>query len=323
MSVVQSPTPLVSVITPTYNRPEYLKLALESAVAQSYSNIEIIVSDNCSPQNIQALVESFNDSRIRYSRNAKNLGMIANTLKAFKMAQGKYVACLLDDDLWESDFLAKLVPPLEANANLALAFCDHYVIKGDGSIDHETTQRYSQVYNRVNLKEGTYQPFSKLALVDGAVSTATSAVMRRDAIAWDTIPLEVEGSWDVYLNYLFSRSGKAAYYKAERLTSYREHELTDTMQSGSRNYQSKIRKAKGDIFCYEQFMADERLVELKPYFKQRWAHLNTTLGVGLMRAAQLKEARSCFWRSLQEKFSLRTVAALFLSFTPSTIAAKF
>ena len=58
--------PLVSIITPTYNRPEYLKVALESAVGQTYRNIEIIVSDNCSLENPQAIVESFNDARIRF-----------------------------------------------------------------------------------------------------------------------------------------------------------------------------------------------------------------------------------------------------------------
>ena len=93
--------PLVSIITPTYNRPEYLKAALTSAVQQTYQNIEIIVSDNCSPENPQPLIESFKDSRIRFFRNQSNLGMFANTMNAFKKAQGKYVACLLDDDIWE------------------------------------------------------------------------------------------------------------------------------------------------------------------------------------------------------------------------------
>ena len=52
--------PLVSVIIPTYNRLEYLKEAINSAIKQTYQNIEIIVCDNCSSQNPQFLVESFN-----------------------------------------------------------------------------------------------------------------------------------------------------------------------------------------------------------------------------------------------------------------------
>ncbi|MEA5571604.1 glycosyltransferase family 2 protein [Calothrix sp. UHCC 0171] len=315
--------PLVSIITPTYNRLGYLKEALASAVNQTYRNIEVIVSDNCSPENPQALVESFADSRIRFSRNETNIGMFANTFKAFQMARGKYVAALLDDDVWEPDFLEKLIPPLEAHPDLSVAFCDHYIIDAQGVIDDKATQEYSSVYKRSDLQEGIYQPFYRLALVDNAVSTATAAVIRHDAIAWDKIPAEVGGSWDIYLNYLCCRSGAGAYYYPAKLTRYRSHENTDTNQSGSANYQAKIRKAKADIFCYEQFMADENLQELRSHFQERWGHINTTLGIGLLRAKLPQEARPYFWRSLNHSFSWRTIAGLLLSFTSTKVTAKF
>jgi glycosyltransferase involved in cell wall biosynthesis len=318
--------PLVSVITPTYNRPAYLKEALSSAVRQTYQNIEIVVSDNCSPQNIQALVESFGDSRIRFSRNETNLGMIANTLKAFKMAKGKYVACLLDDDMWEEDYLAKLVPLLEANSNLALAFCDHYIMKANGEIDYAASENCSRDFKRAYLKEGVYQPFWKIGLVDGSIATAMATVIRRDIIDWDSIPHEVGGSWDVYLTYLCGCSGLGAYYYPEKLTRYREHEQTETMLNGSRNrkdVQVKIGKSLADVFCYEQFMKDERLQEFKPYFQQRWAHINTTVGVAFLRAEKIDQARSYFWRSLKQNFNLRAVAALLLSFSPAWLASRF
>ncbi len=319
----QNNQPLVSIITPTYNRPEYLKAALSSAVQQTYQNIEIIVSDNCSPQNPQSLIDSFGDSRIRFFRNQSNLGMFANTMSAFKKARGKYVASLLDDDMWEKDFLAKLVPALESNSNLALAFCDHYIIKGDGKIDEIATEKCSHFYKRSNLKEGTYQPFYKLGLIDRSVSSATAALIRREIIDWDNIPSEVDGSWDIYLNYLCCRSGKGAYYYPEKLTRYREHEQTDTMQSGRSNFKAKIRKAKADLFCYEQFMKDEELKLLYPYFQKKWGHTCTNLGIGLMRGENLREARIRFWHSLRQHFSLRTIVALILSFVPPKIAAKF
>jgi glycosyltransferase involved in cell wall biosynthesis len=315
--------PLVSVITPTYNRPEYLKEALTSAVRQKYKNIEIIVSDNCSPQNIQEIIDSFGDSRIRYSRNETNLGMFPNTIKTFKMAQGKYVACLLDDDMWEEEFLEKLVPILEANPNLALAFSDHYIMDAKSEINLAASNHCSRFYKRAYLKEGIYQPFYKLGLIDKAVPTAMSAVIRRNIIDWDRIPQEVGPSWDIYLTYLCCNSGLGAYYYPERLTRYREHELTATMLSGRRNVKSKISKAEAELYCYEQFMKDEALKELQPYFQQQWAHVSTTLGVGLMRAENINQARYHFWRSLQQKFSFRTIAALLLSLTPPKIAAKF
>jgi glycosyltransferase involved in cell wall biosynthesis len=315
--------PLVSVITPTYNRLDYLKQALTSAVGQTYQNIEIIVCDNYSLEDPRSLVESFADSRIVFSRNSENIGMIANTLKAFRMAKGKYVACLLDDDMWEADFLAKLIPHLEANSNLALAFSDHHVIRADGSFDVATADECSQFYKRSELPEGIYQPFDKLGLVDKAIPTAMCAVIRRDIIDWENFPVEVGGSWDLYITYLCHCSGLGAYYYPERLTRYREHENTETMQSGSRNYQTKIRKAEGDLFCYEKFLADETLKHLHPYFRERWAHIKITLGIGLIRAKKLPEARQHLWRSLQQRFSLRGVIGLILSFTNPALASKF
>ncbi|NJL62993.1 MAG: glycosyltransferase family 2 protein [Methylacidiphilales bacterium] len=320
---IEQQQPLVSVITPTYNRPDYLKDALSSATKQTYQNIEIIVSDNCSPENPQTIVESFNDSRIRFSRNESNLGMLTNTLKAFKMARGKYIACLLDDDMWEPDFLAKLVPPLEANPDLTLAFCDHYMMNAAGEINITATEECTRIYKRENLKQGTYQPFGLNALVQQSVSPAIAAVIRRDIIDWDEFSPEIAGMWDVYLAYLCCRTGKGAYYYPERLTRYREHEQTETMQSGSRNIEAKIRKAKSEIFCYGKFLQDQNLKEFHQFFQQKWLHAHTTLGVGLMRDRQVKQARTYLWQALrQQKFNLRTLVALGISYSPPKLSNR-
>jgi glycosyltransferase involved in cell wall biosynthesis len=316
-------TPLVSIITPTYNRLEYLKEAIASALAQTHGNFEIIVSDNHSSENPQSMVEAFADSRIRFFRHDRNIGMIPNLLYCFQQAQGKYLAILLDDDIWEPDFLAQLVPPLEADDDLVLTFCDHSVINAAGELDPIATQHYSEIFHRANLAPGIHQPFYQLAMVDAAVSTATSAVMRRSLINWQHIPPEVGGALDSYLRYLYCREGWAAYYVPNKLTRYREHEMTDTAQSGRQNAASKVRKARGEVFCYERFLEDERLQEFHPYFRQKLAHWLTTLGIGLMREQQAQDARPHIWRSLQHQLHWRTAIAFILSFSPATLASRF
>ncbi len=316
--------PLVSVIIPTYNRPAYLKEAIKSAVGQTYQNIEVLVSDNHSPENPQAIVESFQDSRIRFWRNETNIGMFANAMNTFKKARGKYVASLNDDDVWNEDFLEKLVPHLEANPDLALAFCDHYVIDSSGVIDYSATERSTRLWKRHQLKEGIYQPFYEVGLVNASVPSAVAAVIRNDVVDWGNIPPEIEHKWDLYVTYLCCRKGLGAYYCPERLTRYREHTQSDTANGGRRDIEAKIRKAKVEIFCWERFMEDEYLQELKPYFRQKWAQENTTLGIGLMRLRQLEVARPYFLRAMKEqRFNLRTMAALMFSFTPPTIASRF
>ena len=314
---------LVSVIIPTYNRPVYLKQAIKSAVDQTYRNIEIIVSDNCSPENPQAIVEVFQDSRIQFWRNATNLGAFTNTMNAFKKARGKYVANLGDDDIWEEDFLEKLVHHLEANPDLAIAFCDHYIMDENGTINYPATENCSQLNNRTQLKEGVYQPFCKLSIVDGAVSPGAAAVIRKDVVEWDKIPPEVGVAWDMYMNYLCCRSGLGAYYCPERLTRYREHSQSDTMFYAKKDVKKNVAKAKMLIFCYERFMEDERLQELKPYFKQKLAHATTTLGIALLRGEQVTEARPYFWSALSQNLNLRAIAALVLSFAPQSLASRF
>ncbi|MEH2219964.1 MULTISPECIES: glycosyltransferase family 2 protein [unclassified Nostoc] len=315
--------PLVSVIIPTYNRPDYLKQAIASAIKQTYQNIEIIVSDNCSPENPQALVASFGDSRIRFWRHEQNVGMLANQQHAFKMAQGKYVASLHDDDMWNEDFLAKLVPSLEANSELIIAFCDQYIIDVDSIINNIGTEENTRGYKRDKLAKGIHQPFYKIGLVDKSIPTAASCVIRNNVVDWDSIPPEVGGMWDLYLTYLCCISGYGAYYYPERLTRYRAHEQTDTMLSGSRDVQAKIRKAKSEMFCYKVFMEDPRLQQFRAYFQQKWLEANTTLGIGLLRSQQIAVARPYFWQALtKQKFNARTLVALSLSFTPQFLANK-
>lgn len=312
--------PLISVIIPTYNRPIYLVDAIASAVNQTYQNIEIIVSDDCSVENPQSIVDSFKDSRIRFRRNSSNLGVALNVPSAIQEAQGEYIATLNDDDVWHKDFLAKLVPPLQADPNLVLAFCDYYMINPDGTIDHQFTEKRTKQEKRNQLQEGFYQPFWEIGLVNQSIFLASAAVVRKDAVAWSQLS-EAGIFWDYYAIYLASRSGRGAYYCPQRLSHYRSS--PDSLLK-SPNPQAKIRQGRAGSFCHSIFIEDPLLQEFRPFFRQQWAKANTTIGVGLMRANQLKEARPYLWNAFkQQKLSLRTLAALTISFTPPSIASRF
>lgn len=312
--------PLVSVIIPTYNRPAYLRDAIASVLHQTYPHLEIIVSDDGSRENPQAIVESFHDPRIRFRRNATNLGIGLNATYAFQMAQGKYVASLNDDDLWHPDFLATLVPPLEANPDLVLSFCDHYIIDADGTINQPATEASTQRWHRHQLTAGEYRPFIQLGLVDQAVYAASAAVIRKQAVDWPQLH-EAGVFWDYYLVYLACRSGQGAYYCPDRLSLYRVHPQSETTLSGNRDIQAKIRKGKAAIFCHNRFQADPNLREFHSYFQRQWAYASTTLGIGLLRANQPLAARSYFLKALQvQKFDGRAIAGLLLSLIPPLLA---
>lgn len=92
--------PLVSAIIPTYNRANLIGRAIESAIAQSYSNLEIMVVDDASKDNTQEVINTIKDPRIRYIRHQTNCGGAAARNTGIDAATGEYVAFLDSDDFW-------------------------------------------------------------------------------------------------------------------------------------------------------------------------------------------------------------------------------
>lgn len=90
--------PYFSICIPTYNRGLMLKKAIESVLAQSFNNYEIIVSDDASFEKIQEIVFSFNDKRIKYSRSQHNLGLYSNHNRCVQMATSNKIIFLHTDD---------------------------------------------------------------------------------------------------------------------------------------------------------------------------------------------------------------------------------
>jgi len=277
--------PLVSVIIPTYNRPDYLREALYSAVQQTYSNLEIIVSDDAGSSENWMVANSFNDPRVRYRRNETNLGILGNNLAAFRETQGKYVVDLNDDDAWEPHFLSTLVPYLEADPDLVVAFADHFVMDEHSIIQPEVTEQNTRRWHRDRITPGVHKPFHQLSLVYKSVPIVMAAVIRRDAIEWNDFPAEVGPVYDYWLNYLASRTGHGAYYHPERLTRYRFHD-------GSESSTGRMRVHKGQIYCFSRFIEDERLKEFRSHFQWEYGRAHLNLAAALIQAGQATEARS-------------------------------
>jgi glycosyltransferase involved in cell wall biosynthesis len=127
---------LVSIGLPTYNRPSLLRSALEIISSQTYTNLEIIISDNASPDlKVKEIAEEFEvrDPRIKYYRREQNSGVIANAEFVLKQSRGEYFAWYSDDDWRSPEFIDILVEELEKNKDINLAFCDYREVSEDGS----------------------------------------------------------------------------------------------------------------------------------------------------------------------------------------------
>lgn len=127
---------LVSIGLPTYNRPEALRRCLEMISAQTYKNLEVIVSDNASEDaGVKEIAEDFarKDPRIKYFRQERNLGLLVNTEFVLQKAAGEYFTWISDDDWRSPEFIELLVAELEKRADINLAFCDYHEVHDDGS----------------------------------------------------------------------------------------------------------------------------------------------------------------------------------------------
>jgi glycosyltransferase involved in cell wall biosynthesis len=115
--------PKVSVCIPTYNHAHFLKDAVESVLAQTCEDFELIVVDNCSTDNTRGLVAGYasSDCRIAYFCNETNVGPQENLNRCLKHASGEYVKILCADDLLEPTCLAESVRALEAGPGVVLA----------------------------------------------------------------------------------------------------------------------------------------------------------------------------------------------------------
>jgi glycosyltransferase involved in cell wall biosynthesis len=90
--------PKLSICIPTYNRALYLRRCLQSVLSTKDNDIEVIVQDNCSPDNTEEIVNCFGDSRVKYYKNPKNIGGVLNAISIIEKANGDFIFFLTDDD---------------------------------------------------------------------------------------------------------------------------------------------------------------------------------------------------------------------------------
>lgn len=128
-------TPRISIGLPVYNAEKYLRCALDSILSQTFTDFELIISDNASTDSTPEICEQYAniDSRIRYCRNEKNLGAAENFNKVFRLARAKYFKWIAYDDVCLPSFLEKCIEVLDRNPDIALCYPKTVLIDEDGN----------------------------------------------------------------------------------------------------------------------------------------------------------------------------------------------
>lgn len=128
--------PLVSVGMTAFNQCRFLPEAIESILAQTYPNFELIISDNASEDDTREICLAYQgqDARINYTRNDYNRGSIYNGNKVRDLARGKYFMWASDHDLRHPDFIRRAVEIMEADPEIALTYARVQRIDVDGNV---------------------------------------------------------------------------------------------------------------------------------------------------------------------------------------------
>ena len=229
--------PKVSVLMPIYRtNPDYLKEAIESILSQTYADFELLILDDCPEDDRENIVKSFKDSRIKYFKNEKNLGITPSRNKLIELAQGEYLAVIDHDDIALPERLLKEAQILNKHNEIGVVGC---------WVERFPNQKIVK-YPENNAEIERY-------LMQGCAISHTSSMIRKSVL--DTVRYEEEFSPSEDYALWARLLGKTKFYNIpEVLMKYRWYDentsksQADRMVSTTKKIHEFIRKERADIW---------------------------------------------------------------------------
>lgn len=222
--------PRVTIGLPVYNGERFLAETLDSLLAQTFTDFELVIADNASADSTQAICEAYaaRDGRIRYYRNDENIGAAANYNKVFELARGQYFKWAAADDLCAPTFLECCVRVLDNDPDVVLCYTRAKAIDDEGHVikDYPGKTRFNSPVARQRFYEFVLDPHPMVAVF---------GIMRTEVLARTRLIGRYTGSDRPLLSEL-SLLGKF-YEVPEYLFLYRHH--AQQSWGGNKSYQAQ------------------------------------------------------------------------------------
>lgn len=233
---------LVSVVIASYNYARFLPEAVQSVQAQTYTNWECIILDDCSSDNTPDVAARLvrGDSRVRYVRNEKNLGVSGTRNRGTALARGEYIAVLDADDWWHPDKLQSQMRALHAHPAAQICFTAYVRVDSNG----HTAKRVASTA----LAPIDHTLRANNLLLHSAVVARKSAI---EAVGGYDTTLPCAHDWDLYLNVLHAFGDSAFEYVDVPLAYYRMHGVSVSSR-------------------WRQMLSDERAIVRKNLMRRAW-----------------------------------------------------
>ncbi|MFA1610784.1 glycosyltransferase family 2 protein [Halobellus rubicundus] len=283
--------PSLSVVIPTYNRSRFLDGAIETAVNQTYTDLEVLVVDDGSEKEYATEIVEQYPTNVQCIVHDENRGLSAARNTGIANADGEYIAFLDDDDRWHEAKLEKQVKTLEASPEAGLATCRLASIDGDGNLlrcdgDVVDGDISDEIYTR-NL-----------------IGTPSRVMVRREALPgkgpFDE-DLPTKQDWDFYIRLC----------QEWRVVGVGDILCFRTRHGGMA---SDPADAEDDNNRVIEKHRDE--IERRGLESETMANYNEKVGVTYLLDGQVRSAREFLWRAFSEKPSNTRLALVGLSLAP-------
>ena len=300
--------PKVSVCIPTYNRANYLRYSLESVLAQTEADFELIICDDASPDATAETVERYQDSRIRYIRHDKNQGRSRNMRSGFDAAQGKYFIKFDDDDALTPAFLEKTVSVLEQQGEVDFVCTNHWIINANNQRMESATEENSARWGKDKIAEGIIADLLWQTFIYQSLQVGSSLFRRESLAAVDYMRPEADGCEDFDLLVRLALAGYQGYFIPQYLMEYRFH-------GGQTSLAQSLHFLQAKLFCTKSYRFPDPRLEAKRVVKA--AELEQDLGIRLIEKGEGKAGRELLQASIKTLgSSQRAKLGLLLSYLP-------
>lgn len=246
----------VDILLATYNGEKYLKEQIESVLNQTYENIQIIISDDCSTDGTRQILKEYEkNEKIKVFYQEKNLGYVKNFEFLLKQVENELYMLCDQDDVWKKEKIEKSVEKLEKE-NLDLVFGDLEVVDENLNTIHKSYNQYMHMQNKINKYCKDYQ----LQYLYNCMTGCT--ILSKKEFLSKILPLPTNSKYmihDYWIGLIVSLNGKVGYL-SEPYILYRQH---GNNQVGTKKASKTCKKLK-DI---RDFSIDIRLGVFETYIE--------------------------------------------------------
>ena len=243
----------VSVIITSYNYEQYIKEAIESVLAQTFQDFEIIIIDDASSDSSLKIIEQYvdKDNRIKVIKNSVNKGLAKSLKIACQAARGEYIAILESDDSWTKSYLERKLAIFKEHENTGFIY---NTVKLSGYYSRKTEEKFNKIINWSNEQEYPKDMFYDFGY-QNRILTLSSMMFRRYLLEKIDFNTPVDKLTDWYLYIQLAKFSKG-YFLPKKITVWRLHKdsyihIKKDKPFKFANLSAYMKFLKKDIFNYK------------------------------------------------------------------------